>query len=59
VIETLTEEQKLAIIREHRNAKMREWYHKNKKHRSEYMKEWNRKRRASKTESVAALAIEE
>lgn len=41
----LTEEQKLAIIREHRNAKMREWYHKNKKHRSEYMKEWNRKRK--------------
>lgn len=41
----LTEEQKLAIIREHRNAKMREWYHKNKEHRSEYMKEWNRKRK--------------
>ena len=44
----LTEEQKLAIIREHRNAKMREWYHKNKEHRSNYMKEWNRKRRAAK-----------
>ena len=26
----LTEEQKLAIIREHRNAKMREWYRKKK-----------------------------
>lgn len=41
----LTEEQKLAIIREHRNAKMREWYHKNKEHRSKYMKEWNSKRK--------------
>ena len=42
---TLTEEQKLAIILEHRNAKMREWYSKNKQHRSDYMREWNRKRR--------------
>ena len=41
----LTEEQKLAIIREHRNAKMREWYHKNKEHRSKYMKERNSKRK--------------
>ena len=41
----LTEEQKLAIIREHRNAKMREWYRKNKEHRSKYMKEWNSKRK--------------
>lgn len=48
----LTEEQKLAIIREHRNAKMREWYHKNKKHRSEYMKEWNRKRKERDCQGV-------
>ena len=45
MIETLTEEQKLAVIREYRNAKMREWYNKNKQHRSDYMREWNRKRR--------------
>lgn len=50
----LTEEQKLAIIREHRNAKMREWYHKNKKHRSEYMKEWNRKRKERECKEVTA-----
>lgn len=50
----LTEEQKLAIIREHRNAKMREWYHKNKKHRSEYMKEWNRKRKERDRQGVTA-----
>ena len=51
---TLTEEQKLAIIREHRNAKMREWYHKNKEHRSEYMKEWNRKRKERDRKEVTA-----
>ena len=45
MIETLTEEQKMAVIREHRNKKMREWYNKNKQHRSDYMREWNRKRR--------------
>ena len=50
----LTEEQKLAIIREHRNAKMREWYHKNKEHRSEYMKEWNRKRKERECKEVTA-----
>lgn len=50
----LTEEQKLAIIREHRNAKMREWYHKNKEHRSEYMKEWNRKRKERDRKEVTA-----
>ena len=50
----LTEEQKLAIIREHRNAKMREWYHKNKTHRSEYMKEWNRKRKERDRKEVTA-----
>ena len=50
----LTEEQKLAIIREHRNAKMREWYHKNKEHRSEYMKEWNRKRKERDRQGVTA-----
>ena len=50
----LTEEQKLEIIREHRNAKMREWYHKNKKHRSEYMKEWNRKRKERDRQGVTA-----
>lgn len=50
----LTEEQKLAIIREHRNAKMREWYHKNKEHRSEYMKEWNRKRKERDRKGVTA-----
>ena len=41
----LTEEQKLAIIREQKKKKMREWYHKNKEHRSKYMKEWNSKRK--------------
>ena len=50
----LTEEQKLAIIREHRNAKMREWYHKNKEHRSEYMKQWNRKRKECDRKEVSA-----
>ena len=50
----LTEEQKLAIIRDHRNAKMREWYHKNKEHRSEYMKEWNRKRKERDRKEVTA-----
>ena len=50
----LTEEQKLALIREHRNAKMREWYHKNKEHRSEYMKEWNRKRKERDRKEVTA-----
>ena len=50
----LTEEQKLTIIREHRNAKMREWYHKNKEHRSEYMKEWNRKRKERECQEVTA-----
>ena len=50
----LTEEQKLAMIREHRNAKMREWYHKNKEHRSEYMKEWNRKRKERDRKEVTA-----
>lgn len=50
----LTEEQKLAIIREHRNAKMREWYHKNKEHRSKYMKEWNRKRKERDRQGVTA-----
>ena len=50
----LTEEQKLAIIREHRNAKMREWYHKNKEHRSEYMKELNRKRKERDRQGVTA-----
>lgn len=50
----LTEEQKLEIIREHRNAKMREWYHKNKEHRSEYMKEWNRKRKERDRKEVTA-----
>lgn len=41
----LTEEQKLAVIREYRNAKMREWYNKNKKHRNDYMREWKKKQR--------------
>ena len=50
----LTEEQKLAIIREHRNAKMREWYHKNKEHRSKYMKEWNSKRKERDRKGVTA-----
>ncbi len=50
----LTEEQKLAIIREHRNAKMREWYHKNKEHRSNYMKEWNRRRKERDCQEVTA-----
>lgn len=50
----LTEEQKLAIIREHRNAKMREWYHKNKEHRSKYMKEWNSKRKERDRQGVTA-----
>lgn len=50
----LTEEQKLAIIREHRNAKMREWYHKNKEHRSKYMKEWNSKRKERECQEVTA-----
>lgn len=54
MIETLTEEQKLAVIREHRNAKMREWYSKNKQHRSEYMKEWNRKRKERDRQEVTA-----
>ena len=44
----LTEEQKLAVIREYRNAKMREWYNKNKKHRKDYMREWKRKQRELK-----------
>ena len=52
MIETLTEEQKLAIIREHRNAKMREWYNKTKEHRSEYMKQWNRKRKERDRQEV-------
>ena len=52
MIETLTEEQKLAVISEHRNAKMREWYNKNKQHRSEYMKEWNRKRKERDRQGV-------
>ena len=50
----LTEEQKLAIIREHRNAKVRQWYHKNKEHRSKYMKEWNRKRKERDRQGVTA-----
>lgn len=54
MIETLTEEQKLAVIREHRNTKMREWYQKNKEHRSNYMKEWNRKKKERECQEVKA-----
>ena len=46
----LTDEQKLQIIREHRNAYMAEWRSKNRKKYNAYMVEWKKNRKEAKGE---------
>lgn len=49
----LTEEEKKAVIREHRNNYMAGWRSKNREHVNNYMREWARKKRNEKAEVLA------
>ena len=48
----LTEEQKLQIVREYRNKKMKEWRDKNREKRNAYCREWHRKKKERERQEV-------